>query len=149
MEMWEINGMGQGKETDLTILSTAGINLECLLIRIHVYLDAAPCAPQSSHGAALAPIVRLFAVRQVASIIASTPLAAITEQIWVGKVGTDLLGRGPEVVDGPGKVSRDVTRGDEDSVGGHALATIGQPERVVQGQGGVWVGPPVEVPVCL
>lgn len=136
------------REKRQTILPPAGVNLEGLLVGVHVDLDAAPGAAESSDGGG-APVVGLEAVGQVAGVIAGAVLAAVAAQRGVGEVGADLLGGGPEVVVGVGLVGQDVAGGDEDGVGADALAGVGHPEGVVQGQGGLVVGPAVEVPVGL
>lgn len=112
-------------------------------------MDAAPGASQACNGPGLAPVVRLRAVGQVAGVVSRAALATVAQQVRVGEVGADLLRGGPEVVEGLCLVGEDVTRRDEDGVCGNALAAMGQPEGVVQGEGRVWVGPAVEVPVGL
>jgi hypothetical protein len=46
-------------------------------------------------------------------------------------------------------VGEDVAGGDQDVVCAYALAGVGHPEGVVEGESGLVVGEAVEVPVCL
>ena len=84
------------------ILPAAAIHLECLLVTIDIELDTGPRTPQSRNGALLAPIKGSFrfAVDKVGGVVAGAVEAAVAEKIRVGEVGADLLGRGPEVVEG-------------------------------------------------
>lgn len=116
---------------------------------MHIDLDTAPGAAQARHGGSDAPVVGLLAVGQVAGVVTRAALAAVALEIRVGEVGADLLGGGPEVIEAILLVGEDVARGDEDGVGGDALAAVGEPEGVVQGEGRVGVLPAVEVPVGL
>jgi hypothetical protein len=116
---------------------------------MHINLNTTPCAAQASNGGSHAPVIRLLAVGQVAGVVTGAALAAVALEVWVGEVGADLLGGGPEVIQRVGLVGQDVACGNQDRVGVHALTAIREPEGVVQGEGGVRVCPAVEVPVGL
>lgn len=115
---------------------------------MHIDLNAAPCAPQARNRLDT-PVVRLLAVGEVAGVVPGAAGAAVAQKVRVGEVCADLLGGGPEVVEGVLLVGEDVAGGDQDGVGVDALAAVGQPEGVVEGEGRVGVRPPVEVPVGL
>jgi len=131
-----------------TILATAGVDLECLLLREDVDLDARPRASERGDRSSV-PVVRavLGTVGDVAGIVASAVGAAVAESLGRGEVGADLLGRGPEVVDAVLLVGQDGAVRDENAVGADALAAVGQVQGVVQGERGVGVLETVEVPV--
>lgn len=60
---------------------------------------------------------------------------------------SDLLGLGPEVVDGAVLVGQNVSSGDEDVVNTNALSTVRHPKGVVEDGAGVVVGESVKIPV--
>lgn len=72
---------------------------------------------------------------------------AVAVGLGLAQVGAELLGRGPEVVDGAGLVGEDVAGGDEDVVHADALPAVGQVEGVVQRVVGLVVAEAVQVPV--
>jgi hypothetical protein len=75
-----------------------------------------------------------LAVRQVAGVVAGAVCAAVAEEGGVGEVCADLLGGAPEIVGGLGLVGEDVACRNEDGIGVDALASVGQPEGVVEGE---------------
>ena len=84
------------------------------MIREHIDLDPRPGTPESCHGAFLPPVVRpvRLAVGQVAGVVAGAVVAAVAVESWVREVGADLLGCGPEVVEGVLLVGEHVAGGD-------------------------------------
>jgi hypothetical protein len=113
-----------------------------------VDLDAGPLAGESGDGGG-APVVGpvLGAVDDVAGVVAGAVGAAVADEVGRGEVGADLLGGGPEVVDVVLLVGQDGAVGDQDAVGGDALARVGHVQGVVEGERGVGVLETVEVPV--
>jgi len=95
------------------------------------------------------PVVRavLLAVDEIARVVAGAVGAAVAEQVGVGKVGANLLGAAPKVVEPVLFVGQNGAVGDEDAVGPDALAGKGQAQRVVERGAGRGIGKRVEVPV--
>jgi Tfp pilus tip-associated adhesin PilY1 len=82
------------------VLTTAGIDLEGVLVAEYVDLDTGPCAAEASNRSfAVAPVVGCDTVGEVTSIVAGTVETAVSEEIWVAEIGSNLFRGGPEVVE--------------------------------------------------
>jgi hypothetical protein len=134
-----------------TGLTTTAVHLESLLIGVNVELDAGPRARQGSNWSRCAPIegAILVTVDDVAGIVARAVRSTVAVRLWSGKVGANLLGRGPEIIDRVLQVGKDGAVGDEDTVGSNALARVGHVEGVVEGKRRSWVCETVQIPVGL
>jgi hypothetical protein len=106
------------------------------LIGVDVELDAGPRARQGSNWSRRAPIegAVLVTVDDVAGIVARAVRSTVAVRLGRGKVGANLLGRGPEIIDRVLQVGKDGAIRDEDTVGSNALARVGQVEGVVEGK---------------
>ena len=135
----------------LTILTGAAVHLERSLVRVDVELDAGPLAGERSDGARVAPVQGLSraAVDDVAVVVASAVEAAVSKELGRGVVGADVLGCGPEVVDGVLLVGQNGAVGNEDVVDTDTLARVGDVESVVESSQVIGVGETVQVPVGL
>ncbi|CAL3973501.1 unnamed protein product [Diplocarpon coronariae] len=110
------------------VLARAAVHLQRVLVRVHVQPDAAPGRGERGYWG-LGPAVgegRGGPGGQEAGVVASTVGAAVAEEGRVGKVGANLFGRRPEVVEAVLGVGEDVAGGDEDRIGGYALAAKGE-----------------------
>jgi hypothetical protein len=65
--------------------------------------------------------------------ITSAVFTAVSKQIRVAEVSTNLFGRSPKVVQALRLIGFDVTSWNEDCIGSNALPTIWQPKGVVEG----------------
>lgn len=71
---------------------------------MYVDLDAGPGRAKTGNGCANAPVEWLFAVGEIAGVVAGAVEAAVAEQVWVGEVGAELFGGAKEVIDRAGLV---------------------------------------------
>ena len=83
------------------------------------------------------------------STVASAVLSAVSKQIRIGEVSTDLLWRRIEVVQRPWLIGKNIARWDENAVCTDALPGVWHPEGVVQRKCSLVVGKAVEIPICL
>lgn len=135
----------------LTILTGAAVHLERLLVGVNVKLDTRPRTRKRCNRSGLAPVegAVLVAVDDVAVVVPGAVEAAVAVKLGRSVVGTNLLGRRPEVVDRVLLVRKDGTVWDEDVVNTNSLTRVRQVESVVQRKGCVRVREAVQVPVSL
>ena len=149
-----ISSLG-GLQGHAAVHAVARVELEGILVGINIELDAGPGAAKTGDGwcAGVAPIIwsHSLAVGDVASVVSSAALTAVAVEGVTGRreVGTDLLGRRPEVVARAGLVGQDVTSGDQDAVRADTGASIGHPQGVVLDRVGLGVGEAIQIPVGL
>lgn len=133
----------------LTILANAAVHLESLLIGVDINLDTRPRAEKRGNRTRFAPVegTILVTVDGVAVVVAGAVVAAVTEEFGRSQVGANLLGSGPEVVDGVLLIWEDGAVRNEDVVNTDALTRVGHIQGVVQSQGSVGVLEAIQIPV--
>ena len=101
--------------------------------------------------ALLSPVVGavLSSVDKVAGVVASAVSSAVAVGFRGGKVGTELLGSRPKVVDAALLVGKDSAVGDQNTICANALARVWEVQAVVECERCVWILEAVQVPVCL
>lgn len=121
------------------------------MIGVDVELDAGPRARQGGNRSRHAPIegAILVTVDNVAGVVACAIGSAVAIQLRCGEVGTNLLRRGPEVVDRVLQVGKDGAVRDKDTVCSNALARIRQGEGVVQSERRLRIRETIKIPVGL
>lgn len=134
-----------------TILASASVNLESILIGIDIELDACEIAGYTSDGSHCMPVVGplLRPINDIAVVVTCAICSAVSEQLRRRVVRADLLGRGPEIVDRVFLIREDDAIRDEDSVDTDALAGIWQGQSVVQCGRGIGVSEAIQIPVSL
>ncbi|KAI6776511.1 hypothetical protein HG530_000456 [Fusarium avenaceum] len=132
----ETLGLLQG---EVTLLLSAAVELESVLVGVDVYLNSRPRGRQGCNRTLGAPIIL--------AELATVDGVAVTLQILVVLLVANHLGLAPEIVDGSLLVGNDVASGNENVVGGNTLTTVGHVERVVGDGVGLVVGKAVKVPV--
>ena len=132
-----------------TVLTTAAIHLESLLISVDVELDTRPRAGQRSNGTRFTPVERaiLITVDSVAVVVTGAVVTAVAEELRRCEVGADLLGSRPEVVDGVLLVGQNSAIRNENVVNTDTLAGIRHIQGVVQSSKCGRVNKGVQVPV--
>ena len=134
-----------------TVLSRAGVDLESLLVGEDIDLDTGERTGDSSNRSRFTPVVGsvLLSVDEPAGIVANTSATTATNKIGRSQVGTELLGRGPEVEDATLLVGQDSTVGNENAVDGDTLTRVRQVHGVVVYRSVFGVLEAVKVPVNL
>lgn len=144
MDIWRWDGLR-------TVLTTARIHLERILVGENIHLDTREITRHTGHRALGAPIVGtlLCAVDKEAVVIAGAASAAVTLDLRVVETCANLLGGTPEVVDRTLLVREDGAVGDQHTINPNALARIRQRQGVVEGGCSVVVLEAVQIPVRL
>lgn len=134
-----------------TVLANAAVNLESLLVRVDIELDAGEVAPKRGNWTTSAPIIGtiLVAIDKPAVVVACAVEPAVALELRCSEVGAELLGRGPEIIDGILLVWQDGAVRNENVVDTNALARVWQMERMVVNCRCVGVGKGIEIPVGL
>lgn len=132
-------------------MTGAGVDLEGLLVGEDVDLDTRERTGYSSDRSRLTPVVGsvLLSVDEPAGVVTNTSATTATNKIGGSQVGTQLLGRGPEVENITFLVGQNGSVGNKDTIDCDTLARVRQVYGVVVDSSVVRVLEAVKVPVNL